>query len=56
MSCDRCRYYEKRSDFEDRGWCRRHPPVPVSKRFGEFPLVGEKGWCGEYQEKKPAAS
>ncbi|MHB8835283.1 MAG: hypothetical protein ACYC9Y_06205 [Candidatus Methylomirabilia bacterium] len=49
MKCSNCRHYQKRSDYEDRGWCRRYPPTPVAKKFGEFPLVGEKGRCGEFQ-------
>jgi len=56
MSCDACRHYEKRSDYEDRGWCRRYPPTPVPKKFGDFPLVGEIGWCVEFQKKTTAAS
>lgn len=52
MRCDECRYYLKRSDYDDRGWCRRHPPQPVAKGFGEFPMVAGGTWCGEH--RKPA--
>lgn len=54
MQCSNCRHYLKRSDYEDRGWCRRYPPTPIAKKFGEFPLVGEAGWCGEFQ--RPATA
>lgn len=54
MRCDKCRHYDKRSDYDDRGWCRRHPPAPAGKQFGEFPMVGEQGWCGEFEERTTA--
>ena len=54
MKCMNCRHYQKRSDFEDRGWCRRYPPTPVAKKFGEYPLVGEQGRCGEFQRAEAA--
>ena len=55
MKCMNCRHYVKRSDYEDRGWCRRYPPTPVPKKFGEYPLVGQNAWCGEYLEKDAPA-
>ena len=54
MKCMNCCHYDKRSDYEDRGWCRRYPPVPVVKKFGEFPLVGQQGWCREFQRATAA--
>ncbi len=56
MKCRNCSHYEKRSDYEDRGWCRRYPPTPVAKKFGDFPLVGENGWCGEFQRAVEAGA
>lgn len=57
MRCDECRYYQKRSDYEDRGWCRRYPPAPHSvKKFGDFPMVAEKTWCGEFQHRAIASA
>jgi hypothetical protein len=48
MRCDECRYF---FPFEDKGACRRKPPVLINTVQTGFPTVLPDWFCGEYQPK-----
>lgn len=56
--CATCAYFyphKTMREWEDGapagdGECRRRPPLPMGKQFGEFPLVSCEDWCGEHVE------
>lgn len=58
MPCEKCYFYHQRKDQQDRGECRRFPPVPsqAMKAEGEilhhmafgFPMVFGEWECGEF--------
>ena len=43
-TCGTCKYYEPTKRGSS-GNCRKYAPRP------DFPKVGEKYWCGEYEPK-----
>ena len=62
QNCGNCCYYQEKE--KGMGLCRRNPPsiietkdpshyVIVSGQYrGNWPLIGQNDWCGEWKEKK----
>ncbi len=60
--CLSCRYFVAFETVQDRGECRRLPPLPIIDRrisrggsvmtrsYADFPEVEGVSWCGEYRK------
>lgn len=44
MTCETCKFYAAKGEFEGSGVCHRYPP-DVN---GRHPSVSPSDWCGEY--------
>ena len=50
--CVGCEYFRRNGHSAGAGECRRYPAVVFeSKAWGEWPLVRDDNWCGEYKAK-----
>ena len=56
-TCETCRFWDKK-DFrstEDKGQCRRYPPVVTLEGIegmrltGDWPFTFKTNWCGEFE-------
>jgi len=45
--CGSCRYCVHREGVGH--YCHRRPPMVGSSGFSDWPVVGPKDWCGEYE-------
>lgn len=44
-TCTNCKYYNPL--YEDKGDCRRHPPVIIAGIGTKWPIVQKTDWCGD---------
>jgi hypothetical protein len=55
--CVRCRFYQPSKSFQSHGECRACPPQPLGPfyggygREGQWPMVQDADWCGEFKIK-----
>lgn len=52
--CHECRFFKPKSGrFHcEPGLCQRYPPQASSGRCGQWPVVDDTDWCGEFQPIK----
>jgi hypothetical protein len=53
QSCASCKFFQP-NQYDDAGWCRRFPPVPVATETGIASAqasTSDGEWCGEYSRK-----
>jgi len=59
--CQNCKFFERRKDLnESLGFCHRYPPNVLEEfaldeepAAGQFPLMIDDDWCGEWKLKEP---
>ena len=61
MRCADCRAWEKRTDNNKFGYCKRHSPRPEIKKMETgfeyqiiWPSTGKDDWCCDYLEETNA--
>jgi len=60
MNCEKCKFWERRKDEKDFGFCKRFPPSPAVTAVAtglEFQIVwpstGKDDNCGEFSQRYP---
>lgn len=54
--CKDCLYFNRiKHGLTNLGYCQINAPIIIPQtghKTGQFPIMSENGWCGEWEEKK----